>query len=53
MKQCDPPCPTELCAEWSAVGMCACEKCGGHGWIQACDAPDGFEEPCECTAQGE
>lgn len=26
-----------------------CLKCGDTGWIQACDGPDGFEEPCECS----
>ena len=23
MSQCDPPCPVELCAEWSKGGMCS------------------------------
>lgn len=26
MKPCDPPCPPELCREWTAQGMCSIDK---------------------------
>jgi len=34
MKPCDPPCPVEMCIEWSKVGMCAglCEDCPPEGY---------------------
>lgn len=26
-----------------------CDKCGGSGWVPACDGPHGFDEPCGCA----
>lgn len=34
----------------TALAQEKCPKCLNTGWIPACDAPYGCEEPCECTA---
>jgi len=49
MKQCDPPCPIDLCSELSKAGMCALEAVAT---VPACIWRDGCRNKTVCAIKG-
>jgi hypothetical protein len=49
MKQCDPPCPVELCSELSKAGMCALPTVAK---VPPCVWRDGCRNRIVCAQHG-